>query len=95
MQAFDLRQGVSRRLEELGSPLHAEIAAGTTTGGHRPSRRLMAAEAADGGPRGAGTARSLLHSMILGVDESGPRPLSREEISDFGDIFTRHLILEE
>jgi hypothetical protein len=33
--------------------------------------------------------------MILGVDESGPRPLSREEISDFGDIFTRHLILEE
>ena len=32
--------------------------------------------------------------MVLGLDDAGPRALSREEIETFGDYFTQHLVLQ-
>ena len=92
METFDLRRDVSRRVEQLRPREPAEALSSAHPSGPGTERSAGAGPAGPN-PADASTDAPLLRSMVVGIDDAGPSPLSRDQISAFGDFFTRNLIL--
>ena len=92
MGTFDLRRDVSRRVEQFKPREPAEAFSLAPPTGPETEQPAGAGPAEPDSAE-ASTDAPLLRSMIVGIDDAGPSPLSRDQISAFGDFFTRNLIL--